>query len=446
VQSNTEEYVLAALDKAYQQYENKKNWLKPYERIAILESFLKRFHDNKNEIIDTAIQEGGKPKKHTQIEFERAMEGIEIAIRTLQNFKGEVINMELNTASVNQTAFTIKEPRGVVLALSAFNHPINLTIHQVIPALAVGAPVLFKPASKTPLTGKKIINLLHESGLSKDMAQYISCNNEVTSKLIQNEKIAFMSFIGSEAVGWKLRSLLAPGASCSLEHGGVAPLIFEPDADIDASIDAIIESAFYHAGQVCVSLQRLFVHESILDDFIKILIPKVEALKVGDPFAEDTEVGPLISQEACNRINSWVTEARSAKTEILTGGTKIDANYFSPTVLLNPGENLQISCQEAFGPVLCLYSYKTLDEAIDRANQLPYAFQSSIYTKDINKAFYTCKNLNALTVLVNQVTSFRADWMPFAGYKRSGLGIGGIPYSMEEMSINKQIIIKTGNL
>ena len=281
------------------------------------------------------------------------------------------------------------------------------------------------------------MSALYEAGLPKQWARWGLCNHDVANKLISDSRLAFFSFIGSSAVGWKLRSQLAAGVTCAMEHGGVAPAIVEADADLEDALPLLAKGGFYHAGQVCVSVQRLYVQEKICSQVSEALVALAKKLKVGDPLDPATEVGPLISTKEVDRVHEWVEEAVKGGAQLLCGGKKLSSTTYEPTVLLNPPEDCTISQKEVFGPVVCIYSYKSRDEAIQRANALPYFFQAAIFTQDINAALSSVQRLNARAVMVNDHTAFRVDWMPFGGRKDSGVGVGGIPYTMDEMTYEK---------
>ena len=265
---------------------------------------------------------------------------------------------------------------------------------------------------------------------------------EVAEKLVTDSRVGFFSFIGSAKVGWMLRSKLAPGTRCALEHGGAAPVVVAEDADLSDAIPILAKGGFYHAGQVCVSVQRVFVHESLAQTLAEQLATTAAALVTGDPAEEATEVGPLIRSGEVDRVESWVNEAVAQGATLLTGGQRISDSLYAPTVLFNPPGDALVSQREIFGPVVCVYSYQDIDEAIQRANSLPVAFQAAVFTESINTAMYASQQLDASAVMVNDHTAFRVDWMPFAGLKESGHGVGGIPYSYEEMQVEKMIAIK----
>ena len=240
-----------------------------------------------------------------------------------------------------------------------------------------------------------------------------------------------------------LRSKLAPGTRCALEHGGVAPVIVDKSADVDPMIDSLVKGGFYHAGQVCVSVQRVYAHESICADVAQKLADKAANLVVGDQLDPATEVGPLISEKEADRVEEWVDEAKAKGGEILCGGKRISASCYAPTVLFNPPNDAKLSQLEVFGPVVCVYSFTDKEDAIQQANALPYGFQASVFTKELDDALDTSIKLNATAVMINDHTAFRVDWMPFGGRDASGIGMGGIQYSMHEMTREKMMVIKS---
>ncbi len=437
--------VQEALDRAAEVFADRSKWLSVPERIAILEKFKKLVEATQDKLLQQAIAEGGKPLVDTKVEVARAIGGIQIAIETISHLLGREVPMRQNAASMNRMAYTYREAGGLVSAISAFNHPINLIIHQVIPAIAVGCPVVVKPASRTPLSCLSLVELLHQSGLPKEWCQAVVCSNEDAELLVTDRRLSFLTFIGSAKVGWALRSKLAPGANCALEHGGVAPVIVEADANIEEAVPLLVKAGFYHAGQVCVSVQRVYAHESLALKLAEQMAEKAAKLVVGDPADPKTEVGPLISHGECQRLADWVEEAVKGGAKLLCGGKKISECCYTPTVLWNPPEDARVSREEVFGPVVCIYSYKNREEAVKRANGLPFCFQAAVFTKNIDQAFYYVRNLQATAVMVNDHTAFRVDWMPFGGRMHSGLGMGGIPRSMEDMTVEKMFVVKTNS-
>jgi len=280
--------------------------------------------------------------------------------------------------------------------------------------------------------------------LPKEWCQVAVCKSNLAEKLATDKRVNYFSFIGSAKIGWYLQSKLSPGTRSALEHGGVAPVIIEKDADIERALPMLVKGGFYHAGQVCVSVQKIFVHEDIVEEFTKKYTKMASELKVGDPLDPKTEVGPIIDSYELERIENWVNEAKERGAEILCGGKCLSDSTYAPTVVYNPPDDVMLSIYEVFGPVVCIYPYKNREEAINRANSLDVAFQAAVYTKDINTAMDTVNKLNASAVMVNDHTAFRVDWMPFGGRDVSGIGIGGIPYSMHEMTRDKLMVINYG--
>jgi len=440
---NSAEEVENALEQADHLANKPDSAVPVHERIRILEKTANLVEERAEGFARQAAEEGGKPLIDSRIELGRAVQGIRESARSINQMVGREIPMGLTPSSTNRMAFTVREPIGVVVAVSAFNHPFNLIVHQVIPAVAVGCPVIVKPASATPVSCFNLVKCLYEAGLPEDWCRVILSDRESSGKLVTDPRVSFFTFIGSAKVGWGLRSKLAPGTRCSLEHGGAAPVIIDEDADIMDALPFLAKGGFYHAGQVCVSVQRIFVHEKIVDEFSNALVELAKKLVVGDPLDEKTEVGPLISEREVNRVHQWVEEARSEGAKVLTGGQKIGATCYAPTVILNAPGQAKISSQEIFGPVINVYSFQDRREAIERANQVPFSFQSAVFTKNIDVALDTAKRLNASAVMVNDHTAFRVDWMPFAGRKSSGLGVGGIVPTMLEMTEEKMIVFRS---
>jgi len=432
-----------ALETAKNLAHQNKESLSAFKRMEILEKTADLVEQNAERFASQAAEEGGKPLVDSRVELERAIQGIREAAQSISQIVGREIPMGLTDSSMNRTAFTIREPIGVVIAVSAFNHPFNLVVHQVIPAIAVGCPVIVKPALTTPISCYNLVNCLYEAGLPKEWCQVILCENDLAEKLVTDPRVNLFSFIGSAKVGWWLRSKLAPGTRCTLEHGGAAPVIMDSEADIHEALPLLAKGGYYHAGQVCVSVQRVFVHENFIDDVSGGLVDLANNLVVGDPILEKTDVGPLILEREVDRVHEWVDEARFAGATILTGGTKISKSCYSPTLILNPPDQSKVSTEEIFGPVINIYPFTDRLDAIERANQIPYSFQAAVFTKNIDTALDTAKRLNAAAVMVNDHTAFRVDWMPFAGRKVSGLGVGGIMPTMLEMTEEKMIVFRS---
>ena len=436
-----------ALSNAASLFADKSKWLSATKRIQILRNVASLMEQRYEMLIDQAVAEGGKPLKDTRVEMDRAIDGILNCIECIRNNGGKEIPMRVNPASANRIAFTHKEPIGVVVAVSAFNHPINLIVHQIGPAIACGCPVIIKPAGDTPLSAFAIADLFTEAGLPEGWCQAVmTTDNETSQALVTDKRVAFFSFIGSGKVGWMLKSKLAPGTRCALEHGGAAPVIIEQDADLDDMLPLLAKGAFYHAGQVCVSVQRVFAHHSIARKVAERLAGLGQKMKVGNPALEATDIGPLIRHHEADRIEAWVNEAIDEGAELITGGERLSDGLYKPTVLFAPDKSSKVSQLEIFGPVVCVTPYDDMDEAVAAANSVPYSFQAAVATKNIDTAMYAFQHLSASAVMINDHTAFRVDWMPFAGLKESGYGVGGIPHTFEDMQIEKMAVLRSTSL
>lgn len=436
-----------ALTTADRLYRNRDRWLPLPERIAILEKLIAIMSGRVAELAVEAAREGGKPFVDSKVEAVRAVDSIRCCVETLRTNAGRVIPMNVNVASAGRLAVTRFEPIGVVTAVSAFNHPLNLIAHQVGPAVAAGCPALIKPANDTPLSCLRFVRMLREAGLPEEWCQVVIAENHaVAEQIVIDPRVAFFSFIGSAEVGWRLRSKLAPGTRCALEHGGVAPVIVARDADLAAAVPLLTKGGFYHAGQVCVSVQRVYADEAIARELAAQIADAAQKLKIGDPTKPETDVGPLIRHGETKRVHEWVTAAVRGGAELLCGGKPLSASCYECTVLLNPPADALVTRDEVFGPVVCVYSYKQLDDALACANALPFAFQAAVFTRDLETALRCYARLDAAAVMVNDHTAFRVDWMPFAGLKHSGYGIGGIPHTIRDMQIEKMLVVRSNEL
>lgn len=434
----------ATLALAHATFRQRSEWLSVTQRKDILLRTAQLMEACVEKLALGAAAEGGKPLIDSRVEVNRAIEGVKMCAEHIGLHSGDVIPLTEAQPDTLRIGFTQKEPIGVVVAVSAFNHPLNLIVHQVGAAVAAGCPVIIKPADDTPLSCLRFVALLREAGLPDAWAQVaIPESIELATQVVTDPRVAFFSFIGSAKVGWMLRSKLAPGTRCALEHGGVAPVIVDASADLSKAIPAILKGGFYHAGQVCVSVQRVYVHQSLIDEVARQLVAGAKALKVGDPELEETEVGPLIRPAEIERVDKWIQDAIGAGTTALCGATVLPNNCYAPTVLMDPPADAQVSTAEIFGPLVCLYGYDDLDAALESANSLDVAFQAAVFAQDIDRAMAVYQGIDASAVMVNDHTAFRQDGMPFAGLRTSGLGIGGIGHTIDDMQIDKMLVLKS---
>lgn len=435
-----------ALDAAHAVFRAQRHGLPAYERAAILQRLAGLLEERHEELALLIAGEGGKPLTDARIETTRAINTVRLSAEEATRLHGEEIPMQGTAAAMGRgrgrLAFTTREPIGVVAAVSAFNHPLNLIAHQVAPAVAAGCPVLVKPASDTPLSCMVFMELLGEAGLPPGWGMAVPCARDVAEKLVTCERIAFLSFIGSAEVGWRMRSRLAPGVRCTLEHGGSAPVIVDQSADLDLALPLLLKGGYYHAGQVCVSVQRIFVHRALKERLLEMLVAGAESLEVGDPTQEKTQVGPLIRAAESTRVHEWVVEAREAGAGLATGGKPLEHQCYAPTVLIDAPVETRVMSGEIFGPVVAVNAFDTLDEAIDQANGTKWSFQAAVFCRDVDRAFSMARRIEGAAVMINDHTAFRVDWMPFGGRGPSGLGVGGVGPSIRDLSEEKLIVIK----
>jgi len=408
------------------------------EILVRVAGYLGRRHE---EAARTISDEAGKPMKAARVEAARAMSTYTMAAVEARKLAGEVVPMDATQAGEGKFAFTLRRPLGVVGAISPFNFPLNLVAHKIAPALAAGCAVVLKPASATPLSALLLAELEQEAGLPPGWLNVlVGPSAEIGDVLVADERVGVLTFTGSGPVGWKLRER-APRKKVLLELGNATPVIVEADADVAAAAAAVAANAFSFAGQSCISVQRVYVARAAYDQFVGELVPKVEALAVGDPGDDDTDVGPVIDEDARDRILEWIDEARSAGAEILTGG-ELQDGLIRPTVIADAPADAKVSCEEVFGPVMTVAPYDSLDEAIERANGTRYGLQAGIFTANVRTALRAARELEFGGVTVNEAPTFRADQMPYGGVKDSGNTREGPAYAVHELTEERVVVLQ----
>src|SRR5215210_3135666 len=414
--------------------------LPAHKRAEILVRVAAALGKRHDEVARVISDEAGKPMKAARIEAQRAMSTYTFAAVEARKRTGRVGPMAAAQAGEGKFAYTIRRPRGVVGAISPFNFPLNLVAHKIAPALAAGCAVVLKPAGQTPLSALLLAELETEAGLPPGWLNVVvGPASAIGDALVDDERIRVLTFTGSGTVGWKLRER-APRKRVNLELGNSTPLIVEADADIETAASATAQHGFSFAGQSCISIQRVYVQRGAYDEFVARLIPRVEGLVLGDPADEETDVGPVIDDDARDRILEWIDEARSGGAEILTGGD-LDGELIRPTVLANAGPELRVSCEEVFGPVVTVNAYDSLDEAIGLANGTKYGLQAGIFTASLDAAFQAAQRLEFGGVTVNEAPTFRADQMPYGGVKASGNTREGPAYSVREFTEERVVVV-----
>ena len=407
------------------------------EILVRVAGLLGRRHD---EVARLISDEAGKPMKAARVEASRAMSTYTFSAVEARKLSGGTIPMDASQAGEGKLAFTLRRPLGVVGAISPFNFPLNLVAHKIAPALAAGCAVVLKPAGQTPLSALLLAELEDEAGLPPGWLNVlVGPSSEIGDVLVEDDRVKVITFTGSSGVGWKLAER-SPRKRVNLELGNSTPLIVEADADLDTAVSATAQHGFSFAGQSCISIQRVYVQDSVYDEFVSALVPRVEALKLGDPADEETDVGPVIDEDARDRILEWIDEARSGGAEILTGG-ELDGDLVRPTVIANAAPDLKVSCQEVFGPVVTVNRYGSIDEAIDLANGTEFGLQAGIFTGSIRTAMKAAQELEFGGVTVNEAPTFRADQMPYGGVKESGNTKEGPAYAVRELTDERVVVI-----
>ena len=385
--------------------------------------------------------ETGKPIKEARVEAERSLATLFAAAHEARQLHGEVVPMDFAAMGKGRMAMTVREPLGVIGCITPFNVPLNLALHKVAPALAAGNAVIHKPATKTPLSAARLARTMEEAGAPKGAYNLITGSGaRVGMAMAEHPGIAMLTFTGSPEVGRTIKSR-AGFKKVTLELGNNSAVIIEPEADLSTAVARTTQGAFSHSGQVCISVQRVFVQRAIAGEFVERLKASTEALKIGHPYEESTDISSLIDEAEAIRIEQWIAEAVAAGAMVVTGGTRKFATL-APAVLLDVPDTCRISCQEAFGPVVAVYTYENLDQAIERVNATPYGLQAGIFTNDIQRAFRAARKLEVGGVMINDVPMYRADHMPYGGVKESGTGREGPRYAIEEMTEMKLICWK----
>jgi acyl-CoA reductase-like NAD-dependent aldehyde dehydrogenase len=406
-----------------------------HERARVLDRAAELVAEREDDLTMTIAAEAGKPVKTARVEAQRCVSTMQFSAVAARTLNGEMVPMEAGAAGEGKLGIVIRLPYGIVGAISPFNFPLNLVGHKLGPAIAAGNAVVLKPAGQTPISAIKLAEIFYDAGLPENWLQVVcGSGSDVGNAIVENDRIGAISFTGSAPVGWGIRSK-APRKQVNLELGSTAPLIVHEDGDWETAADKAKLHAFSHAGQSCISVQRILLHESIADDFTNRFVSNVESLVTGDPMDENTDVGPLISQDDRDRVKSWVDEAASAGGEILTGGELVDEDRcLAPTVIKEPPREEKVWCNEIFGPVATIHTFKTFDEAIELANDAAYGLQAGVFTRDLGLAIEAGNRLEYGGVLVNEVPTFRTDQMPYGGIKESGNTREGPNYAVRELT------------
>jgi acyl-CoA reductase-like NAD-dependent aldehyde dehydrogenase len=416
--------------------------LPAWRRAEILDRAAQLVRERQEDLARTIAAEAAKPLKTARVEAQRAVSTFTFAAAEARTLAGDVVPMDASEVSAGKLAFTLRVPIGVIGAISPFNFPLNLVAHKLAPAIAAGAPVVLKPASQTPLSALKLARLLiDDAGLPEEWLHVVvGPGGEIGNAIIEHPDVAMITFTGSPGVGWDIRGKAAR-KKVSLELGNNAPVIIEPDGDWETAAKKISVAGFSHAGQSCISTQRIYVHADIVDPFTDRLAEHVRALKVGDPMDESTDVSSLISTEDRDRVKEWIDEAVDAGARVAAGGTT-HGTLLDPTVLTDVTPEMKVSTEEVFGPLVGIRAYTDFGDALRLANQTKYGLQAAVFTRDLSKALEGARTLDFGGVLVNEVPTFRADQMPYGGIRDSGNTREGPHYAIREMTETRLVVIQ----
>jgi acyl-CoA reductase-like NAD-dependent aldehyde dehydrogenase len=411
----------------------------PFQRAEVLRHATTRFHERFDDLAEALCIEAGKPVADARGEVTRLIDTFAIAEREALQFGGEYMPLEISARAAGYESITKRVPIGPCSFISPFNFPLNLVAHKVAPAIAVGAPFILKPASKTPIGALIIAEILAETDLPKGAFSVLPAARDAADLFTTDDRLKLLSFTGSPDVGWMLKKR-AGKKKVILELGGNAACVVDEDADLEYAAARITLGAFYQSGQSCISVQRIFIHDSIYDELLPRLIAAANALVPGDPRDPSTSLGPIISVNEAMRIEEWIEEAVGDGAKVLCGGNRNGA-FVEATLLEGTLPHHRVNAEEVFGPVATVHRYSNFKNVIDQVNEGRYGLQTGIFTKNLDYAFYAWNELDVGGVVINDIPSFRVDSMPYGGVKDSGLGREGIRYAMEDMSEIKLMVL-----
>ncbi|REE96911.1 aldehyde dehydrogenase family protein [Thermomonospora umbrina] len=412
------------------------------ERVRVLEQTAAALNDRRDHFAKAIALESAKPLKTARVEAARAVETFAFAAAEARTFTGEVVPMEATAAGANKTGFTLRVPVGVVAAISPFNFPLNLVAHKVAPAIAAGCPIVLKPASQTPVSALLLAELLDGLGLPSGWLNVVTGGGSVVGNaLATHDDVAYITFTGSAEVGWAMAAK-ASRKKVRLELGSNSPLIVDFPSDWRTAAAKASVAGFAHAGQSCISTQRIYVHHDLADGFLDELLPRVEGLVLGDPMDEHTDVSCLITRDDTARMREWVDEAVAGGAKLLTGGEAVDHGVFRPTVIERPPFGARVQSEEVFGPIVTVTRSEDFGEALQLADASRYGLQAGVFTADLGKALRAARSLHYGGVLVNDVPTSRADQQPYGGVRDSGNTREGPAYAIEEMTERRLVTLQ----
>ena len=410
-----------------------------FERIQILEAFAAGLRAHRDEIASLIAREAGKPIRDAEVEADRGVFTVQMAAEEASRIEGDVIPLDLLPSSKGRFGIVRRFPIGPIAGISPFNYPLNLALHKIAPALASGNPIVLKPPTKDPLVMLFVARLLDELGIVPGALSVLPMDRDVGNAMVKDDRFKLLSFTGSPAVGWEMKRN-AGMKKVVLELGGNAGVIIDKDADIAFAAQRVRVGAFAYAGQVCISVQRVFVHESVYDDFMEALIAETKRIKLGDPLNRETDLGPMIDDKAAARSQQWIEDAVKEGANVLIGG-KAEGRFMQPTIIEHAPREAFVCSREAFAPLVTVFPVRSFGAAVEAVNDSEFGLQAGVFTNNLERAFYAFEHIEAGGVIINDVPTYRIDHMPYGGVKSSGLSREGIRYAIEDMTEMRLMVI-----
>ncbi|KGP71914.1 aldehyde dehydrogenase family protein [Pontibacillus yanchengensis] len=430
-----------AVESAFRTYHDSMKGMSAHQRGEILRNAADLLVEQKDEFTSILVQEAGKPLKYSKGEVDRAIQVLRFASELAKNIYGELIPMDAAPRGQNRMGMVTRKPLGVVGAITPFNFPLNLSLHKLAPAIAAGNTIVFKPAEKTPISAYKLVKLFEQAGLPNGVLNLvIGTGKEVGEPLVQHDKVNKITFTGSVPVGKNIRAS-AGLKKVTLELGSNSPNILFEDANVEDAVEKLTTGAFAFSGQVCISAQRIYVHQTIYEDFLKKYKESTNKLTIGDPASEETDIGPMINEDEAKRAKEWIDDAVENGATLQSGGER-SGTILEPTILTDVKKNMKVIAQEVFAPIVSVMPFETEEEVVKRSNDSIYGLQAGVFTKDIDRAFRVANQLEMGGVWINEISTYRQDNHPYGGVKQSGLGKEGVKYAIDDMTEMKFIGVK----
>jgi glyceraldehyde-3-phosphate dehydrogenase (NADP+) len=428
----------AAIESAEQAFDYLRN-MPVFDRVSLLDALACKMREHRDSIARTIAQEAGKPIRDAEVEADRGVFTIETAAEEAKRIGGDVMPLDLLPSSKGRFGIVRRFPIGPIAGISPFNYPLNLALHKLAPAMASGNSIVLKPPSRDPLTMLLVAGLLDEIGMPRGSVSVLPMSREVGDQMVEDDRFKLLSFTGSPDIGWDMKNR-SGRKKVVLELGGNAGVVVDDDADLEFAAQRVKVGAFSYAGQVCISVQRVFVHESVYDEFKALLVEQTGQIVSGDPMDRATDLGPMIDEKAAKRSEGWINDAIAAGANVVTGG-KANGRFLEPTIIENASRESFVCSREAFAPLVTLFPVKSFGDAVRSVNDSIYGLQAGVFTNNLEHAIYAFENIEAGGVVLNDIPTYRIDHMPYGGIKGSGLSREGLRYAIEDMTEMRLLVV-----